>query len=106
MEGEIYDYSTARLRGVRYAQGYYNIYVKYTVDGKKYKGYNGKTAIQPKKGDKITVFYDSENPDKIIVKEDMMDNAFYFLLYGSVIAVVGAVLLGNYYVTAKKNIVK
>lgn len=35
-----------------------------------------------------------------------MDNAFYFLLYGSVIAVVGAVLLGNYYVTAKKNIVK
>ncbi len=106
VEGEIYDYSTARLRGVRYAQGYYNIYVKYTVDGKKYKGYNGKTAIQPKKGDKITVFYDSENPDKIIVKEDMRDNAFYFLLYGSVIAVVGAVLLGNYYVTAKKNIVK
>lgn len=106
VEGKIYDYSTARLRGVRYAQGYYNIYAEYMVDGKKYKGYNGKTAIQPRKGDKIIVCYDSENPDKIIVEEDMKDNVFYFLLYGSVIAVVGATLFGSVFVTSKKNIVK
>lgn len=106
VEGKIYDYSTARLRGVRYAEGYYNIYAEYTVDGKKYKGYNGKTAIQPRKGDKITVCYDSENPDKIIVEEDMKDNVFYFLLYGSVIAVVGATLFGSDIVILRKNIVK
>lgn len=106
VEGKIYDYSTVRLRGVRYAEGYYNIYAEYTVDDKKYNGYNGKTAIQPRKGDKTIVYYDSEKPDRIIVEEDMKDNAFYFLLYGSVAAIVGATLFGSTYVALKKNIVK
>lgn len=103
VEGTIYDYSTVRLRGVRYAEGYYNIYAEYTVDGKNYKGYNGTTAIQPRKGDKTIVYYDSEKPDKIIVEEDMKDSVFYFLLYGSVTAVVGATLFGSDYVISKKK---
>ncbi len=94
-EGIINIYSTSRIRG-QYMSGYYNVYVSYTVDGERYKGYNGKTATKPKKGDTMAVYYDSDNPGTIIVKDEMDENTFHFIYMGAIIAIVGMALLVSY----------
>lgn len=93
VEGEISHYSTSRIRGKRYAKGYYDVFVSYSVDGKNYEGYNGKTAIKPKEGDTMVVHYDSDNPGTIIIKDEMDENTFHFIYMGAIIAIVGGVLL-------------
>ena len=74
-EGEVTSYTTARLQGKRYAQGYYDVHVKYQVDGVWYEGYNGTTATNQGVGAKVTVTYDPKNPAKIYVAEDMVSGA-------------------------------
>lgn len=87
VEGEISHYTRTRYAG------YYNVYVSYRVDGKNYEGYNGKTAIEPKERDTMPVYYDSDNPGTIIVKDEMNENTFRFIYMGAIIAIVGGALL-------------
>ena len=94
-EGEVTSYTTARLQGKRYAQGYYDVHVKYQVDGVWYEGYNGTTATNQGVGAKVTVTYDPKNPAKIYVAEDMEWDPFKFFMIGGVIALVSGALLGN-----------
>ena len=94
-EGEVTSYTTARLQGKRYAQGYYDVHVKYQVDGVWYKGYNGTTATNQGVGAKVTVTYDPKNPAKIYVAEDMEWDPFKFFMIGGVIVLVSGALLGN-----------
>ena len=88
-------YTTARLQGKRYAQGYYDVHVKYQVDGVWYEGYNGTTATNQGVGAKVTVTYDPKNPAKIYVAEDMEWDPFKFFMIGGVIVLVSGALLGN-----------
>ena len=94
-EGEVTSYTTARLQGKRYAQGYYDVHVKYQVDGVWYEGYNGTTATNQGVGAKVTVTYDPKNPAKIYVAEDMEWDPFKFFMIGGVIVLVSGALLGN-----------
>ena len=94
-EGEVTGYTTARLQGKRYAQGYYDVHVKYKVDGVWYEGYNGTTATNQGVGAKVTVTYDPKNPAKIYVAEDMEWDPFKFFMIGGVIVLVSGALLGN-----------
>ena len=94
-EGEVTSYTTARLQGKRYAQGYYDVHVKYQVDGVWYEGYNGTTATNQGVGAKVTVTYDPKNPAKIYVAEDMEWGPFKFFMIGGVIVLVSGALLGN-----------
>ena len=94
-EGEVTSYTTARLQGKRYAQGYYDVRVKYQVDGVWYEGYNGTTATNQGVGAKVTVTYDPKNPAKIYVAEDMEWDPFKFFMIGGVIVLVSGALLGN-----------
>lgn len=92
-EGEIVKYTTARLVGKRSANGYYNVYVRYTVDGKSYEGYNGKTATKQNVGDHMVVKYDPKHPSYIFIGDEMAQYTFIFFLIGGVIAVVSGVML-------------
>ena len=94
-EGEVTSYTTARLQGKRHAQGYYDVHVKYQVDGVWYEGYNGTTATNQGVGAKVTVTYDPKNPAKIYVAEDMEWDPFKFFMIGGVIVLVSGALLGN-----------
>ena len=94
-EGEVTSYTTARLQGKRYAQGYYDVLVNYQVDGVWYIGYNGTTATNQGVGAKVTVTYDPKNPAKIYVAEDMEWDPFKFFMIGGVIVLVSGALLGN-----------
>ena len=94
-EGEVTSYTTARLQGKRYAQGYYDVHVKYQVDGVWYEGYNGTTATNQGVGAKVTVTYDPKNPAKIYVAEDMEWDSFKFFMIGGVVVLVSGALLGN-----------
>ena len=94
-EGEVTSYTTARLQGKRYAQEYYDVHVKYQVDGVWYEGYNGTTATNQGVGAKVTVTYDPKNPAKIYVAEDMEWDPFKFFMIGGVIVLVSGALLGN-----------
>ncbi len=94
-EGEVTSYTTARLQGKRYAQGYYDVHVKYQVDGVWYEGYNGTTATNQGVGAKVTVTYDPKNPAKIYVAEDMEWDPFKFFMIGGVVVLVSGALLGN-----------
>lgn len=90
--GVVYDYSTAQLRRT-FLEGYYNIYVKYTVDGKTYEGFYGKTAVKPSVGNTVVVYYDPHKPSKIINYEKISEYIFQFIFIGSILLVVGGMLV-------------
>lgn len=102
VEGEIYDYSTHVMKG-QFAWGHYNVYVRYTVDGKTYKGFNGVTAIDPTINKKMTVHYDSKNPANIIVKEESLDYTIYFVVVGVCLTIVGLSLVLSTGTKRKRN---
>ena len=93
VQGEVTNISTNRLMGKRYAEGYYDVHVKYSVNGKTYEGYNGTTANQLRIGEKMNVCFDSKHPERIIVMEDMKQYSFLFVYIGAIVAVVGTTLL-------------
>lgn len=101
--GTVYDYSTARLRGKRYTEGYYNIHVEYTVDGKIYKGYYGQTANKPSEGMTVMVYYAPDKPSKIINYDELMEFTIQFIIMGTSLAVVGGTLLISNIITFRKK---
>ena len=89
--GTVYDYSTVILRG-RYMEGYYKIYVTYTVDGKTYKVYGGKTTNIPSVGNTVTVCYDPDRPGKVIDYDRLWESAIQCIITGGSLAVVGGTM--------------
>lgn len=54
-----------------YHEATYEVYVKYSVDGKEYDSYLGVLSGY-QKGDKITISYDPNNPEKIAQKSGIV----------------------------------
>ena len=73
----------------------YNIFVKYTVDGKEYETELGE-MFEQKVGDKITIVYNPENPNEISQPSSMILNIAMLVagiasLTGGIISAVKAV---------------
>lgn len=86
--GEVYKYTRTRVMGIGffgYAEKYYNIYVSYSVNGRKYQGFYGTTARIPEKNEKITVKYDSKNPGKIVNFEEYREDTYHLIFTGCIV---------------------
>lgn len=69
----------------------YDVYVKYTVDGKEYEGKADTYDESYAEGKEITVFYNPSNPAEIHGDSGIVS---YFLMgIGAIVAVVGVVML-------------
>lgn len=90
--GTVYNSSGAQVGGRRMGN-YYSLYVKYEIDGVKYKGYFGKTATKPVMNSNVTVHYDPKHPEKILNYDDMSEYTFRYFLFGIIMFVVGGVLV-------------
>lgn len=86
--GSIYKCTRARPKGVlffAYVENYYNIYVSYSVNGRRYQGFYGTTARIPKNNEEITVLYDSKHPGKIVNFEEYKEDTYYLIYIGCIL---------------------
>jgi hypothetical protein len=67
----------------------YDIYVKYTVDGKEYDTELGEMSKR-KVGDKITIVYNPDNPSEISQPSSIILNIC--LLVGGIVSLVGGII--------------
>ena len=72
-----------------YEEATYNIYVKYTVDGKEYETELGE-MFERKVGDKINIVYNPANPEEISQPASLILNIV--LLLGGIGALVGGIV--------------
>lgn len=72
-----------------YEEAMYNIYVKYTVDGKEYETELGE-MLERKVGDKINIVYNPANPEEISQPASLILNIV--LLLGGIGALVGGIV--------------
>lgn len=79
------------------------IIVQYEVDGEIYTKQDNIYTSDPKEiGETISIYYNPNNPDDIILQKDFFSKYFYIIL-GGTFTFIGLVFLGVFYLRNKKS---
>ena len=71
----------------RYTQN--EVYVQYIVDDKKIEEKLNESLSNVKKGDKITLYYNSTNPREVRLYKDDKITEFIYIVFGAIIFAIG-----------------